>query len=69
MRRFDYGNPLEPVTVNGRVYLRDHNPGAYAVRVPCLTCGKMVQLSEALIDPSGPSFRAYYHDACAQVRS
>jgi hypothetical protein len=43
-------------------FVRDRNPGAFAVRVQCLTCGKLVQLSEALIDPDGPAFQAYYHD-------
>lgn len=44
--------------------VRDHSAGAYAVRVACLHCGAMLQLSDAVIDRDGPSFRAYYHDAC-----
>lgn len=44
----------------------DHSPGAYAVSVPCLACGKMVRLADAAIDAHGPAFRAYYHEpACA----
>jgi hypothetical protein len=42
----------------------DHNPGAYAVSVQCLACGRMVRLCDALIDAEGPAFRAYYHRAC-----
>lgn len=43
-------------------FVRDTNPGAYAVRVPCLTCGRMLLLADAVIDLDGPAFQAYYHD-------
>lgn len=42
--------------------VRDHSAGAYAVSVPCIKCGKMVRLSDAVIDRDGPAFKAYYHD-------
>jgi hypothetical protein len=44
--------------------VNDHSPGAYTVSVPCLTCGRMVRLCDALIDPNGPAFKAYYHVEC-----
>ena len=44
--------------------VRDHNPGAFNVRVPCLACGAMLMLSDAAIDLDGPAYRAYYHDTC-----
>jgi hypothetical protein len=43
--------------------VKDFSSGARAVRVQCLACGKMVQLSDAVIDKDGPAFMAYYHDA------
>jgi hypothetical protein len=46
------------------VLVRDHSDGAYAVSVACLACGDMVRLCDALINPQGPSFRAYYHPRC-----
>lgn len=45
--------------------IRDLSPGAHAVSVPCLACGRMLRLCDALIDADGPSFKAYYHTACA----
>ena len=52
------------------MFLRDHSHKAYAVAVPCLRedCQgprRMVLLADAIIDTSGPAFRAYYHDGCA----
>ena len=44
--------------------IRDTSYGAYAVKVPCLVCGEMLQLADALIDTDGPAFRAYYHEHC-----
>jgi hypothetical protein len=44
----------------------DKNPGAYAVSVQCLRCGKMLRLADARIDLDGPAFRAYYHEECAR---
>jgi hypothetical protein len=44
--------------------VRDTNLGAHNVSVPCLVCGRMLLLSDALIDRDGPAFRAYYHPAC-----
>ena len=48
-----------------RFYVHDHSFGAANVNVPCLACGRMARLADALIDPAGPAFRAYYHDDCA----
>jgi hypothetical protein len=45
----------------------DHSPGARAVSVPCLACGVMVRLSDAIIDLEGPPYRAYYHVQCLPV--
>jgi hypothetical protein len=45
-----------------KTFVRDTSFGAHAVSVVCLTCGKLVRLCDALIDPNGPAFRAYYHD-------
>jgi len=42
----------------------DHSAGAQAVNVTCLTCNRTVRLADALIDPNGPRFQAYYHRAC-----
>ena len=47
----------------------DHNPGAYAVKVPCLTCGGTVRLADAVIDRDGPAFRAYYCETCKPAGS
>lgn len=47
-----------------KVYVRDYSPGAYAVSVVCLKCGKARRLSEMLIDPRGPAFQAYYCPEC-----
>lgn len=44
--------------------VHDHSDGAYAVSVPCLTCGRTVRLCDAWIDPNGPAFKAYYHEGC-----
>ena len=44
----------------------DVNRGAHNVSVTCLHCGRMAQLSNMLIDPKGPSFKAYYHTDCAR---
>lgn len=41
----------------------DHSDGAYAVRVPCLVCGRLTCLADVTIDRDGPAFRAYY---CAE---
>lgn len=41
---------------------RDLSAGARAVHVQCLTCYRMVRLSDAILDRDGPAFRAYYHD-------
>lgn len=45
--------------------VHDHSAGAASVSVQCLACAKMVRLADALIDPDGPAFRAYYHRRCA----
>lgn len=50
-----------------KVYVRDGNPGAYAVKVQCIDCGTMRLLAEMLIDRDGPAFRAYYCPACLPV--
>ena len=42
----------------------DHSPGAYAVRVQCYVCGKLVQISNTVIDVEGPPFQAYYCPDC-----
>jgi hypothetical protein len=47
------------------LWVRDRSPGARAVKVPCLVCGRMVRLADALIDAHGPAFKAYYHEDCA----
>lgn len=47
--------------------VRDHSAGARGVSVPCLFCGEMLRLADAVIDRDGPAFRAYYHDDCAPV--
>lgn len=39
---------------------QDHSPGAYAVSVPCMACGKMHRLADSTMDLDGPAFRAYY---------
>jgi lysyl-tRNA synthetase class I len=39
---------------------RDTSAGAYAVQVPCETCGKMVTLAHTVIDFDGKPFTAYY---------
>lgn len=39
---------------------RDTNPGAYAVKVSCFVCGRMLHLADMTIDRDGPSFRAYF---------
>lgn len=44
--------------------VKDHSPGAYAVSVRCLGCGKMMRLCDSLIDTEGPEFQAYYHKGC-----
>ncbi len=38
----------------------DRSPGAYAVRVRCLTCGRERSLADVAADLDGPAFRAYY---------
>ena len=48
-----------------KTLLQDHNPGARAVRVVCLHCGKMETLGDLVFDPDGPAFQAYYHRGCA----
>lgn len=45
----------------------DHSPGAYNVRVQCLTCARMSLLSDMVIDRDGPAFLAYYCPTCAPV--
>lgn len=45
--------------------VQDHSLGAEAVRVPCIACGHMLRLVDAIIDADGPAFRAYYHVDCA----
>lgn len=42
----------------------DHSPGAYAVRVACLTCGRMHTLADCTVDIDGTAFRAYYCERC-----
>ena len=49
--------------------IQDKNPGAYAVSVQCLTCGKMLRLADALIDTEGPAFQAYYHRGCVSWKA
>ena len=44
--------------------VRDQSYAAYAVKVQCLRCGKMLSLADASIDLDGPAFEAYYHAAC-----
>jgi hypothetical protein len=46
------------------MFIRDHSPGAYAVRVCCLICHKMFSLADMVIDRDGPAFLAYYCPAC-----
>lgn len=46
--------------MNSRL-VTDHSLAAAAIRVPCLYCGKMLLLAEAIVDLNGPAFRAYYH--------
>ena len=46
-------------------YVTDHSRAAGNVRVPCLVCGALLPLAEALIDPAGPAFQAYFHPRCA----
>ena len=45
----------------------DRNPGAFAVKVPCIACGKMLLLAEAQIDVDGQAFMAYYHRGCVPI--
>lgn len=49
-------------------FKQDRSPGAFAVSVTCLHCGRMLRLADALIDPTGPAFKAYYHESppCAR---
>lgn len=42
----------------------DHSPGAQAVSVPCIGCGRMHRLADSTIDMHGPAFRAYYCAEC-----
>lgn len=44
--------------------IQDKNPGAYAIRVQCLTCFAMGKLADMYIDTDGPAFKAYYHLDC-----
>lgn len=46
-------------------YVQDHSLAAGNISVPCLACGKMVRLCDAIIDLDGPAFKAYYHEKCA----
>ena len=39
------------------------------VSVVCLHCGRMVRLCDALVDPTGPAFKAYYHDGPCAVEA
>lgn len=43
----------------------DHTPGAYAVSVSCIQCGRRVLLADTFLDLDGPLFRAYYCVQCA----
>lgn len=44
--------------------MQDHSPGAYAVSVTCLHCGRMVPLADCTIDRDGEAFRAYFCPRC-----
>lgn len=44
--------------------VQDHSIGARSVSVPCLVCGVMLTLSDAIMDRNGQSFQAYYHREC-----
>ena len=46
-------------------YTVDHSAGAHAVWVPCSVCGRVLRLSDSLIDVDGPAFQAHYHRECA----
>lgn len=42
----------------------DRNPGAFAVDVRCIRCGRVRRLSETTQDREGPSFAAYFCEPC-----
>lgn len=44
--------------------VKDHSPGAYAVRVQCVKCNRVVLLSDAYADADGRAFMDYYCDDC-----
>jgi len=44
--------------------ISDQTAGARAVEVVCFSCGKMLRMSDALIDTKGPAYQGYYHRDC-----